>query len=471
MSERVPPQDMDNEMAAIGAMLIDVKAVTKAVEIITPADFYRPRHRDIYAGILDLYQRREPVDIVLLGTWLQDRGKLEKCGNTLYLQECMQTCTTSRAVEYYCKIVKGKAIQRALIQAADAIIEESYEHNGDIANLTASAEQKVLSIGQNCSTSGGPERLSAYLKRVYDKQEDSIAAGKQKGLKFGYRGIDRMVRYLLPGNLVIIGARPKMGKTSLALALAKNLSHPLGENKYGLVFSMEMEGEELSLRMLLSEMTYGEGELDDVEFCANNPEVMTQMSSAVDKVWDLNIDLDDRPGYTVAEIDRIVRRMTREHGKPDYIMVDYLQMAGVAKTSGNRNTDVGGIAYDLKALAKNHKTVVFTLSQLTRSVEAERPYRPRAIHFLESGKIEASADLLTYLYWPYKYGEEEMAKHGLTAGTWHDNLVEFGIIMARRGTNGNQRCYLMHNPGHYSYRDLTADERGEIRRIQEGMKI
>ena len=463
VSVRIPPQSQEAEQATLGAMLLERDAIGKALDLLAPADLYRPIHRTIFEGISDLYSRQQPVDLITLGEWLQQHEQLAQIGGMFYLQTLMSQVPTAAGISHYCGIVRAKAIQRDLIHAAHAITEAAYAGELGMDALLDMSEKRLLTISERAIAADEPQYLNQYMKRIFSEQDAMIETGTRRGLKFGFEGIDRMIRDLMPGNVVIIGARPKMGKTALMSSIALNLSLVASEPVLGLVFSMEMEGEELSLRAMLTKMTYGEEYLDDPALCVANPEVMEQMSDAINGLWNSRLLIDSRPALTIAEIDRTIRRVTAKHGRPGYVMVDYLQLAEPAQ-HGSRNEEVGGVAYGLKSLAKRHKTRVIALSQLTRSVEDEHPSRPRARQFLESGRIEACADLLAYLYWPAKYGPNEMRAIGLVPDTWHDNVVEFGILMARRGASGNTRGYLIHKPGHYSYRDLTREEESDLRR-------
>lgn len=453
MLERIPPQSLEAEQAALGALLIDSRTLVMASTTLRMDDLYREAHRTIYRGILDLYQRREPVDLITLGEWLKARDELDAVGGTFYLQTIMSHCPTATNLPNYIEIIRGKAVQRATILAADAILAAAYENDRKPEDLVAFAGQRLDAITHNYQTAASSTKmLSDLLREVFEDQDTAVTAGQTVGIKTGWRDLNSSLAPIQPHQLIVIAARPKMGKTALALNLAMTWAE---WDLPGAFYSMEMAGKELARRALLRDMNHTQEHLNDIEYCQQHPEVMQEMAAFVERLWSLPIAINDRPGLTIQEIDASLRELRHTKGI-QWAMVDYMQLAHSGRRTGSRTEEVNEIVRGLKNLAKQHEIPIIALTQLSRDVEREHPYRPQARHCYEGGGIEAAADVLMYVYRPGYYGSEDCTAAGLDYEQ-HRNLVELGILMQRNGKSST-RTYLAYEGEHFKFRGLTPAE-------------
>lgn len=451
--DRIPPQALEAEQAMLGAMLLDQRAIAAAGAVLHQEDFYREAHRTIYAGITSLYQKREAVDLITLGNWLKDHDQLEAVGGTLYLTTIMTNTPTAAGAAHYAEIIRAKAMQRAIIRAGDAIMEVGYRGGDDPAALLSTAGQQLDAISHTYQAAATDTRkFSDLLQEVFTDQDKAITDGQSVGIKTGWKGLNQKLSSALPKQLIVVAARPKQGKTAFMLNLAETWA---GWDLPGAIYSMEMASKQLAIRALLREMHFTEDDLGDIEYCRENPEVMREMAQSVERLWNLPIMFNDRPGLTLAELDASLRELKHTAGIK-WAMVDYLQLAQTGQRNSNRTTEVNAIANGLKHLAKTHDIPIVVLTQLSREVEREHPYRPQAHHCYEGGGIEAAADALLYIYRPGFYGEEDVRAAGFNPEL-HQHVVEIGILMQRRGRSGT-RAYLAFDGAHYSFRDLYADE-------------
>jgi len=446
MLERIPPQSLEAEQAALGAMLLERDAIARAVELLHEGDFYREAHRQIYQGIMDLFNRNEPVDLITLGEWLKTRERLEAIGGTLYLTTIMSQVPTAAGIGHYAQIIRGKSVQRQLIKAADEIMAAAYQGDMPLEELVDQSEQKIFAISESNVTSGFV-RLQELIKQEFYAIEDTRESGVPgTGISTGFSDLDAITAGLHPSDLIILAARPSMGKTAMALNIARNIA--LEERQPVALFSIEMAKEQLALRILCSEARVNQ---DGVRHAMISDDDMTRLAHAVERLWDCPIFIDDSPNATVLEMRGKARRLKAEHGL-GLIVVDYLQLMHSPSNIDNRVQEIAQIARGLKGLARELKVPVLALSQLSRQVESRSPRRPQLSDLRESGAIEQDADLVMFLYRPSYYGEEELKRVNLDP-IREANITEVLIAKQRNGPVGTVKLVWM--PEHGQFGDVA----------------
>jgi replicative DNA helicase len=392
MSEaRLPPQNIEAEQSILGALLIDQDAVVKVAEHLKAEHFYKEQHGEIYRSILSLYEKRLPVDLVTLTDELKARRKYDFAGGSGYLASLVNIVPTSAHIEHYALIVKDKATKRRLISAAAKITELSFDEVKDVKDLLDESEQSLFSISQE------------HLKQNFIPIKDALAesfdrldelhkkAGGLRGVPTGFSDLDKKLSGLQESNLIILAARPSVGKTTLAMNIAQNAAVK-NKIKVG-IFSLEMSKEQLVDLMLSSEadvdawrLTTGNLEEDDFQ----------KLSDAMGELAEAPIYIDDTPGISIMEMRTKARRLQMEHGL-DLIIVDYLQLVH-GRNLENRVQEVSEISQAMKNLARELKVPVLALSQLSRAVEARQAKVPQLADLRESGSIEQDADVVIFLY-------------------------------------------------------------------------
>ena len=393
--DRVAPQAVEAEQSVLGSILIDPEAILKVADFLHPSDFYRPQHADIYEAMLALHNQREPIDLVTLGDELTRHDKLDGVGGPAYLATLMNAVPTAVHVEHYGRIVEQKAVLRNLIAAAGRIAAVGYEEAHDTAAAIDRAEGILFEISQR-RTVAGFETLATLLGEAYDRLEYLHEhRGQILGIPTGLAGLDTLLGGFQPSDLVILAARPSVGKTSLALNVA--LHAAVHERKRVAIFSLEMSREQLALRLLSSETGINPrplqtGFMEETDW-SKIAKVMNDMASA--KMW-----VDDSPTLSVMELRTKARRLEVEQQGLDLVIVDYLQLmqASTPTREPNRVQEVSEISRGLKNLARELKVPVLALSQLSRNVEQRGSAEPRLSDLRESGSLEQDADVVIFLY-------------------------------------------------------------------------
>jgi replicative DNA helicase len=394
--DRVAPQSVEAEQSVLGSILIDPEAILKVADFLHPTDFYRPQHADIYEAMLALHNQREPIDLVTLGDELTRRERLDGVGGPAYLATLMNAVPTAVHVEHYGRIVEQKAVLRNLIAAAGRIAAVGYEEANDTAAAIDRAEGILFEISQR-RTVAGFETLATLLGQAYDRLEYLHEhRGQILGIPTGLAGLDTLLGGFQPSDLVILAARPSVGKTSLALNVA--LHAAIHEKKRVAIFSLEMSREQLALRLLSSETGINPrplqtGFMEETDW-SKIARVMNDMASA--QMW-----IDDSPTLSVLELRTKARRLEVEQHGLDLIIVDYLQLmeASTSTREPNRVQEVSEISRGLKNLARELKVPVLALSQLSRNVEQRGGMgEPRLSDLRESGSLEQDADVVIFLY-------------------------------------------------------------------------
>lgn len=373
MLERIPPQSIEAEQAALGAMLLEHEAIARAVELLRPEDFYREAHRTVYRGILDLFNRNEPVDLITLGEWLKSHEQLDAIGGTLYLTTMMSQVPTAAGIGNYASIIRNKSLQRQLIKAADEIMAASYQGDREVEELVDESEQKIFAIAERNLTSGFVSLQDLVKQQFYHIEDTKISGLAGSGLNTGFSELDAITAGLQPSDMIVLAARPSMGKTALALNIARNVALSQQEANTVALFSLEMSKEQLALRLLCSEARVTQ---DNVRHAMISDDEMGRLAQAVEMLWECPIFIDDTPSISVLEIRGKARRLKAEHGL-GLIVIDYLQLMHSATRAENRVQEIAIIARGLKALAREMKVPVIALSQLSRMVEQRSPRRPQ----------------------------------------------------------------------------------------------
>jgi replicative DNA helicase len=404
--DRVPPQNIEAEQSTLGSMILDKSAIEKAGEILRQEDFYRTAHQEIYDALWTLAERDEAVDLITVQEELRRRGKLEAVGGTEYLMALIDSVPTAANVEYYAKIVEEKSIRRRMIEAATEVVGFAHSQDADIDTLADRAEQLVFAVAQK-RLGKSFTSLNSLVHGTFEMIERRYQEGKSvSGLETGFRQFDYMTSGLQNSDLIILAARPSMGKTALALNLAINSAK---KSKVPVaIFSIEMSSEQLALRLLCSQAKVDahrlrSGRVKDEEW--------PMLGNACNVLSETPIYIDDSTDITPMAMRAKCRRLKAEHGL-SLVVVDYLQLMKWHRNIDNRTQEISEIARSLKSLARELNVPLIALSQLSRAVERRDDKRPMLSDLRESGSIEAEADLVIMLYRDSYYKAKEMREEG-----------------------------------------------------------
>ncbi|NFR86150.1 MULTISPECIES: replicative DNA helicase [unclassified Clostridium] len=420
---RTLPQSIEAEQSVIGSMIIDKSAIAKVLESLEEEDFYRDGHKVIFRAILDMFRKDMGVDLITLLENLKSTEMLERAGGVTYITEISASVPTTANLSSYIKIVEEKSVLRKLIKASTSIIESSYNNQGEVENVLDGAEKRIFDIAEK-KTSKDFEPLSDVLERGFLEIERLFNnRGEITGVGSGFSDLDSKTSGFQKGDMILIAARPSMGKTTFALNIAEHAA--LREGKSVVVFSLEMSKEQLAYKLLCSEanvdmLRLRTGELDDKDW-ENIAKATGPLSKA--KVY-----IDDTAGVSVMEMRSKCRRLKMEYGI-DLIVIDYLQLMSGSTSSDNRQQEVSEISRSIKALAKEMECPVIALSQLSRAPEQRADHRPMLSDLRESGSIEQDADIVMFLYRDEYYDKETEDK----------NIAECIIAKQRNGPVGTAK--------------------------------
>lgn len=428
---RLPPQHLEAEQAVLGAMLISEQAVAEAAEWLEPEDFYSTAHRVIFEAIRNLYEAGEPVDVVTTTAALQKReGALERAGGIDYLASLATSMPTVSHIEHYVQIVREKSLLRRIIEAAQAIADSAYAGDKEAAEVLADAERRILELSQNRRMRDFTH-IADVLEVTFERIEQLYAnEGKLTGVPSGYADLDRMTSGFQKSDLIIVAARPSVGKTAFALNIAQNVAVRAGIPVA--IFSLEMSKEQLVQRMLSAEAFIDghklrAGMLDEEDW--------PKLSMGVSTLGNAPIYIDDTPGITVPEMRSKLRRLKAQVGL-GFVVIDYLQLIHGRRMPGeNRQQEISEISRSLKHLARELDVPVVALAQLSRSVEQRQDKRPMLSDIRESGSIEQDADIVAFLYRDDYYDPE----------TDKQNVVEVIIAKQRNGPTGKVELVFLKN--------------------------
>ena len=405
---RVPPHSVEAEQSVLGGLLLDNLAWDRAADLLTDSDFYRHEHKLIFAAVGALINAAKPADVITVFEQLQALGKAEDCGGLAYLNALAQSVPSAANMRRYAEIVRERAILRKLIAASDEIATTAFNPQGrPVTQILDEAEGRIFKIGEEGSRQrqgfqSMDKLVVALLDRVNELHENG--AEEVTGVRTGFYDLDRMTAGLQKGDLIVLAARPSMGKTAFALNIAEHVA--VAEGLPVLVFSMEMGAAQLALRMVgslgrIDQSGLRTGRLSDQDW--------ERLADAVDRLRNVSVFIDETPALNSSELRARARRMARQFGGTlGLIVVDYLQlMSGNGGGSDeNRATEIGEISRGLKALAKELQCPVIALSQLNRSVETRNDKRPMMSDLRESGAIEQDADVIMFIYRDEYYNKD-----------------------------------------------------------------
>jgi replicative DNA helicase len=420
-NDRTPPHNIEAEQAVLGAIFLEPEAMSTAAEYLLPEDFYRASHQRIFEVMLTLSDKGEPIDLVTVTTALSNNKVLEEVGGVSYLTDVANSVPTAANIMYYTKIVSEKSTLRSLIRTATNIVTTGYEEEDDLEDVLNSAEKDILEVSQRKNSSAF-KSIKDVLIDVYDNIEQlHNSEGGTTGIPTGYRDLDKITSGFQRNDLIIIAARPSMGKTAFALNIAQNVAVHTDENVA--IFSLEMGADQLVSRMLCAE-----GNIDAQRLRTGNMEAddWNKLTMAMGSLSNAGIYIDDTPGIRVSEIRSKCRRLKQEHGL-GMILIDYLQLIqGSANSKENRQQEVSEISRSLKGLARELNVPLIALSQLSRGVESRQDKRPMMSDLRESGSIEQDADIVGFLYRDDYYDQESE----------NQNIIEIILAKQRNGPVG-----------------------------------
>ncbi len=429
--EILPPQNIEAEQYFLGSLLLDKDAIIKVADIITADDFYSSKHSLIFKVIADLYARHEPIDILSISSYLQDKNKLEKIGGRTYLAKLSNIATTPSNVVHYANLIQKKATLRRLLTAASQISELGYKEDKEIDELLDQAERKLFSVSHKYLKDAFVP-VDSLLTDAFERIDDlHKMSGKLRGIPTGYPDLDNLLTGLQKSDLIILAARPSVGKTSFALDIARQAA-VIHKTSVG-VFSLEMSKEQLVDRMLCAQSNVSlwkmrSGKLSDAE--DNND--FARIGEGMGQLSEAPIFIDDSPNCSVMEIRTKARRLKVEKNL-DLLIIDYLQlMEGRGKNNDNRVQEVAEISRGLKGIARELNIPVLALSQLSRAVEQTKPAIPKLAHLRDSGSIEQDADVVMFIY--RKAADRNYNRDDLSPEERH--AAEIHIAKHRNGPTG-----------------------------------
>ncbi len=406
-TDRLPPQNIEAEQSVLGAIILDNESLPKVIEILNIDDFYRETHRRLYGAMLSLFEKNEPIDIVTLTDYLRRTDELDSIGGLSYLSSLASEVLTSANIKYHAKIIRERALLRSLIQTATHIASRVYEDSLDADEMVDYAEKMIFDIADKrtktsfYSLKDVIKDTFKMIEHLYDKKEAITGAPS------GFKDIDELTSGFQPGDLIIIGGRPGMGKTAFALNIAQHVGIDLKEPVA--VFSLEMSKEQLALRMLCAESMVDSSRIRK-GFIGKQD--WPRLTNAAGRLAESPIFIDDSSAITVLEVRAKARRLKMEHGALSLVVVDYLQLMRSRGNFERREQEISEISRSLKALAKELKVPVVALSQLNRGVESRGDRRPTLADLRESGAIEQDADVIIFLYRDEIYNKNNPSNKG-----------------------------------------------------------
>jgi replicative DNA helicase len=423
---RIPPHSLEAESSVLGGLLLDNAAWDRVGDLLVDGDFYRHEHRLIYGAVGALINASKPADVITVYEHLQNQGKAEETGGLSYLNSLAQYVPSAGNIRRYAEIVRERSILRKLVSASDEISTDAFNPKGrPVADIVDQAEQKIFNIGEQGSRmkqgfQGMDSLVVALLDRV---QEMADNPNDVTGVPTGFYDLDKMTAGFQAGDLIVLAARPSMGKTALAINIAEHVA--LNEGLPVAVFSMEMGAAQLAVRIVgsigrINQSNLRTGKLTDEEW--------PRLTEAIEKLRNISLHIDESAGLTSTELRANARRLARQCGQLGLIVVDYLQlMSGSSGNDENRATELGEISRGLKMLAKELKCPVIALSQLNRSVETRPDKRPMMSDLRESGAIEQDADIIMFIYRDEYYTKDACKEPG---------VAEVIIAKQRNGPTG-----------------------------------
>jgi replicative DNA helicase len=429
--ERTPPQDLAAEQSVLGGMMLSKDAIADVVEILRGRDFYRPAHETIYESLLDLYGRGEPVDAVTVSAELTKRGEIARIGGAPYLHTLISSVPTAANASYYAKIVQERAIMRRLVEAGTKIVQLGYSNEGDVDEVVDSAQAEIFQVTER-RVSEDYLPLNALLESTLDEIESiGSRGGQMSGVPTGFTDLDELTNGLHGGQMIVLAARPAIGKSTLGLDLARAASI-----KHGLtsvIFSLEMGRNEITMRMLSAESRVP---LHHMRSGTMGEEEWGRLARRMGEISNAPLFIDDSPNMTMMEIRAKCRRLKQRHDLR-LVIIDYLQLMSSGKKVESRQQEVSEFSRQLKLLAKELDVPVVAISQLNRGPEQRTDKKPMLSDLRESGSIEQDADMVILLHREDAYDRE------------HPRQGEADLIVAKH-RNGQTKTVVVAFQGHYS---------------------
>lgn len=448
MTDNLPPQNIEAEQAVLGAIFLNTDALADAMEYVEADDFYRRAHQILFQAMVDLNNDGEAIDVLTVQNYLTTNNQLDDVGGVAYIAELATSVPTAANAGYYAKIVEEKSMLRRLISTATDIITQANNGDDDVPSLLDSAERQIMDVSERRNRSGFREIKDVLNETLSDIDRLSQQSEDITGLPTGYREFDKMTAGLQPDNLIILAARPAVGKTAFALNIAQNVATSTDTSVA--IFSLEMSAESLVNRMLCAEGSINAnhlrtGQLDEGEW--------QNLIVAMGALSNTSIFIDDTPGIKMAEIRAKCRRLAKEKGNLGLVVIDYLQLIeGSNKES--RQQEVSEISRQLKKLAKELSVPILALSQLSRGVEQRQDKRPVLSDIRESGSIEQDADIVAFLYRDdyYERGESKSEEDGDDQDSLNQDVGEVELIIEknRAGARGTVKLLFIKSYNKFS---------------------
>ena len=438
----LPPQNIEAEESLISAILVDNNTLLDVIEILAPEDFYRTAHQKIYAAITDLFDKTEPIDLVTLANKLKEKGHLEAIGSASYLARLVDTVPLAVNAQHYAKIVHDKAALRRLIEKANAIVKRCFEERGNADDVIDFAESAIFEISEKKSQQAFYPLSKIILGNIETLEENQGNRSLVTGVPTGFSRLDNLTSGFQNSDLIILAARPSMGKTALALNIARNAA--VDANIPVAVFSLEMSKEQLSLRMLCSEARIDSSRLRGGFF---SMEDWHRLTDAAGILSESPIYIDDSASLSAMDIRAKARRLKMEKNI-GLVVIDYLQLMQGRAGAERRDIEISEISRSLKALAKELDLPVLALSQLNRMLEQRNDKRPRLSDLRESGALEQDADVVAFIYRDEVYNKEE--------DNPNKGVAEILLSKQRNGPTGD--IYLTFLNSYTRFEDLASEE-------------
>lgn len=389
--ERTPPQDLAAEQSVLGGMLLSKDAIADVIEILRSNDFYRPAHEIIYESIIELYGHGEPVDAVTLSAELTKRGEIAKVGGAPYLHTLLSSVPTAANANYYARIVREQSILRKLIEAGTKVVQLGYAGEGEVDDTVDKAQAEIFAVTER-RASEDYVKLNTLLPEALDQIEAISRGTVVEGVMTGFKELDILTNGLHPSNMIVLAARPAMGKSTLGLDIARNAS--IHNKATSVIFSLEMSRSEITMRMLSAEARVP---LNSIRSGQLSDEDWSRLARRMGEISEAPLFIDDSPNLSMMEIRAKARRLKQRHDLK-LIIIDYLQLMTSGKKVENRQQEVSEFSRQLKLLAKELEIPVIAISQLNRSPEQRSDKRPMLSDLRESGSIEQDADVVILLH-------------------------------------------------------------------------
>ena len=443
-SLKMPPQNLEAEMSVLGALMLDQKAIIKVVDVLITEDFYHPSHQKVFEAMLDLFKKNNPIDLLSVSARLKEKSNLEEIGGSSYLAELVNSVPTASNIDHYADIVRKKSVLRNLIEASSHISQLGYQEEEDVDNVLDSAEKKIFSISQR-SLRQNFFPVKSALAHAWERIEDLHKnKGKLRGVRTGFKELDGILSGLQKSDLIILAARPSMGKTALALDIARSVA--INEKLPVGLFSLEMSIEQLTDRFISAEARVDLHKLRTGRLSEENGD-FTNIQYALGKLSNAPIYVDDEGSNTILQMRAMARRLQAEHGL-GLLVIDYLQMIHPQRgVIDNMVQHITEVSRSLKALARELNVPVLALAQLSRAVEQRHPPIPRLADLRDSGSIEQDADVVMFIYREDRYKEDSEKQ----------NQVEITVAKHRNGPLGKVKLYFNQNITSFSDLENTAN--------------